>query len=769
MGAPLKFVRKRITLVMIGLALISQVLAAEFQPFVVKDIRIEGLQRISAGTVFNYLPIKVGDTVDSQRVKDIIRELFKTRFFKDVRVERGKDNVLIIVVVERPTIASIQFTGNKEIKSDQLAKALKQVGFAEGLVFDRSLLEKVELELQRQYFSRGKYGVKINTTVTPLTRNRVAITVNIKEGAVAKIGGINIIGNQAFSDKELLSVFQLGTSNWLSFFTHNDQYSRQKLAADLESLRSYYLDRGYINFNINSTQVSITPDKKRVFVTINITEGDRYRIGKIKLAGKLVVPQKKLFSALTVTSGEIFSRKAVAESTTHITDLLGNKGYAFANVNAVPEVDKKDKTVDLTFFVDPGKRAYVRRINISGNTKTRDVVIRREIRQQEGGWVSTKLINRSRVRIQRLGYFKDVNVETVPVPGTTDQVDVDFSVVERPSGSLSAGIGFSQSQGLIFNTSVSQRNFLGSGKYVSLSFNNSEINTIYSFGYTNPYYTIDGISRGFNLFYRKTDPSFGNIARYSIDSFGGDMNFGIPVTENDTLRLGIGYQNSEVNLNDLSPQEFRNFVDSEGSHFDIVSLNLGWSRDRRDNALLPTRGSYQNLFGKISVPIGSLKFYEIGYRHSWFHPLTKSLILMLNGDVAYGGVYGGTERFPFFENFYAGGIHSVRGFKANTLGPKAADGTSLGGNFKIIGNLEVIFPVPFAEELKSVRLSTFVDAGNVYGVDQDIALGELRYSAGVSVIWLSPFGTMQFSLAKALHSLPGDEPQIFQFSLGTSF
>jgi outer membrane protein insertion porin family len=541
------------------------------------------------------------------------------------------------------------------------------------------------------------------------------------------------------------------------------------LAADLEALRSYYLDRGYINFNIDSTQVSITPDKKQVFITVNITEGDRYQIGEVKLAGDLVLPRKNLFGALALFSGDVFSRKAVAESTTHITDLLGNEGYAFANVNAVPEVDEKEKKVNLTFFVDPGKRAYVRRVNISGNTKTRDEVIRREIRQQEGGWVSTELINRSRVRIQRLAYFKDVNVETVPVPGTTDQVDVNFSVVERPSGSLSAGLGFSQSQGFIFNTSISQQNFLGSGKHVSLSFNNSAINTIYSFGYINPYYTIDGISRGFNLYYRKTDPSFANISRYSTNSFGGDMNFGIPVTENDMLRLGFGYQNSKINLIESSPQEFKNFVNSEGSHFDIVSANLGWSRDRRDNALLPTRGSFQNLFGKISVPIGSLKFYEIGYRQSWFHPLTKSLILMLNGDVAYGGVYGDTKRFPFFENFYAGGIHSVRGFKANTLGPKAADGTTLGGNFKVVGNIEVFFPVPFAEEFKSVRLSTFIDAGNVYGIDQAITLGDIRYSAGVSAIWLSPFGTLQFSMAKAFNSHANDRPQVFQFALGTSF
>lgn len=753
---------------MVGLVLVSRVLAAEFEEFVIKDIRVEGLQRISAGTVFNYLPVKVGDTVAGQQVKDIIRELFKTRFFKDVRVER-EGNVLVVVVTERPTITSIQFIGNKELKGDQLSQALKQVGFAEGRVFDRALLEKVELELQRQYFSRGKYGVKIDTTVTPLALNRVGIKVDIKEGAVAKIGGINIVGNHAFSEEELLSAFQLSTSNWLSFFTHDDQYSRQKLAADLEALRSYYLDRGYVNLNIDSTQVSITPDKKRVFITVDVTEGDRYQIGEVKLAGELVLPREKLFNALTVISGEVFSRKAVAESTTHITDLLGNKGYAFANVNAVPEVDEEEKKVNLTFFVDPGKRAYVRRINISGNTKTRDEVIRREIRQQEGGWVATELIDRSRLRIQRLGYFEDVNVETVPVPGTTDQVDVNFSIVERPSGSLSAGLGFSQSQGFIFNTSITQRNFLGSGKHVSFNFNNSRINTIYSFGYTNPYYTIDGISRGFNIFYRETNPFNANIARYSTDAFGGDINFGIPITENDSLRFGLGYQNSSISLTNSSPQTFKDFVASEGDSFDAFSLNIGWSRDRRDNALFPTEGTHQRVFGEVAMPIGSLQFFKVGYRHRWYYPLPKSFILMLNGDVAYGEAYGSTSKFPFFENFFAGGIRTVRGFKDNTLGPKDINNRALGGNLKVVGNVELFFPIPFVEELKSVRLSTFIDAGNVYGIDQDITIEDLRYSAGLSAVWLSPFGTMQFSLAKALNAQSNDRPQVFQFSLGATF
>ncbi|CAH9017468.1 outer membrane protein assembly factor BamA [Candidatus Nitrosacidococcus sp. I8] len=768
----MKFIKAQIQIAIISLIFATTVFA-EFQPFTIKDIRIEGLRQISAGTVFNYLPAKAGDTVDSQKVKNIIHDLFKTRFFKDIQVER-EGSVLVIIVTERPGIASIKFTGNKEIKGEQLTKALQQIGFAEGQVFDRSILEKVELELQRQYFSRGKYGVKIKTTVTPLTRNRVGITIDVKEGAVAKIGGINIVGNHAFKEKTLLRTLELKKSNKLSFLTHKNQYSRQKLAADLETIRSYYLDRGYVNFTINSTQVSITPDKTRVFIVVNITEGDQYQIGKVKLAGKFVFPPEDLFKILIVAPGDVFSRKAVSESTTNITDLLGDEGYAFANVNAMPEIDEEKKIVTLTFFIDPGKRAYVRRVNISGNTKTRDEVVRREIRQQEGGWISTELIHRSKERIQRLGYFKDVNVETVPVPGTTDQVDVNFGVEEHPSGSLSAGIGYSQSQGFIFNTSIAQQNFLGSGKYVNVGFNNSYVNTIYSFGYTNPYFTEDGISRGFNAYYRKTNPLFGNIASYTSKNYGADLTFTIPINELDNINLGAGYQNADISLTDTSPIQYEQFVQSEGNSFDIYSVNFGWAHDGRDSAIFPTRGGYQNVFGKVAVPIGSLHFYEFGYKQSWYQPLsrTKPISLMLRADIAYGGVYGGTHIYPFFENFYAGGINSVRGFRPNTLGPKTSDGLALGGNFQLIGNAEVFFPVPFLNENKlgkSLRMSAFVDTGNVYAQGQTVSLSTLRYSAGISAMWLSPFGTLRFSLAKALRTQPGDFPQVFQFSMGTQF
>ena len=497
-----------------------------FEPFTVTDIRVEGLQRIAPGTVFSYLPIKTGETFDEQRSAEAVRALFRTGFFKDVRIER-ENGVLVIVVQERPAISSIEITGNKDIESEPLLDSLKDIGFAQGRVFDRSLLEKVEQELERQYFSRGKYGVKITTTVTPLERNRVGIVIAVSEGRAARIKQISIVGNKVFDDETLLEDFQLSTPTLLSFYTGVDQYSKQKLAGDLETMRSYYLDRGYINFSIDSTQVSITPDKKDIYITINVTEGDQYKVKEVRLAGDLVVDPPALFPLVQLNPGDVFSRKRVTDTTTQISEKLGDKGYAFANVNTIPEVDEDKKEVAVTFFIDPGKRVYVRRVNMVGNTRTRDEVLRREMRQMEGGWFSSASVERSRTRLDRLGFFEEVNVETPTVPGTTDQVDVNYSVTERPSGNLLVGLGYSQSSGVLFNASVSQDNFLGSGKRVSVAFNNSDVNTVYSFSYLNPYYTIDGVSRGFGLFYRETDASEANVANYTADTFGGNVTYGV--------------------------------------------------------------------------------------------------------------------------------------------------------------------------------------------------------------------------------------------------
>ena len=744
----------------------SCVWAAE--SFIVQDIRLEGLQRISAGTVFNYLPLKVGDTIDEGRTAEAIRTLFKTGFFKDVRIER-EGETLVVFVVERPSIASIEFQGNSDIETEALLESLKQVGFAEGRVFNRSVFDQVEQQLRRSYFGLGKYGVKIETTVTPLERNRVAVRFDISEGIVAKIKQINIVGNTVFDDDDLLDLFKLSTPKWFSFFTKADQYSKQKLAADLESLRSHYLDRGYINFNVDSTQVSITPDKRDVYITVNITEGAQFAISDIKLAGELVLPQEDLFERVTVRRNEIFSRKNVTETSKNLTERLGEEGYAFANVNAIPDIDDESQTVALTFFVDPGKRVYVRRVNFKGNTKTRDEVLRREMRQLEGGWISTKSVERSRVRLDRLGYFEEVNVETPAVPGTTDQVDVDISVVERPSGNLLAGLGFSQSQGIVFQGSLSQENFLGTGNRVGASFNNSDVNRIFSFSFLNPYYTIDGVSRGFHARYEETDAADANISDYTLDQVSAGVSFGVPINEFDTVNLGLTGEHTSFKTGAFASDEVQAFERENGDTFNTFLLTGSWARDSRNRRIFPDSGSFTRTGAEVSVPGGDLTFYKLTARHQHFFSLYKEYVLMLNGEIGYGDGYGDTDTLPLIDNFFAGGIRSVRGFETNTLGPRDSRGEPLGGSVKLEGNAEIILPVPFAPETKSVRLTGFFDVGNVYGPNEDISLGTLRYSTGIGATWLSPFGAMTVSWAVPLNKEPRDETQAFQFTFGTNF
>lgn len=744
------------------------------ETFTIEDIRVEGLQRISAGTVFNYLPVKVGDEMSDNDARGIIRSLYKSKYFNDVQVER-QDNVLVIKVQERPAISSIELVGNKDMDSAELLKSLREIGFGEGQVFEQAMLERVELELERQYFSRGKYGVAIESEVTPLSRNRVAIRITMAEGVVATIKDINIVGNDSFEQEELTEEFQTTTGTLLSFITKDNQYSRQKLSADLETLRSFYLDRGFVDFTVESTQVSISDDKKNMFITINITEGDKYKIDEVRLAGNLIVPEEELFDLVTIRQNSVFSRKAITKSTENLTNRLGNDGYAFANVNAVPEIDRDAREVDLTFFVDPGRRAYVRRIQISGNSKTRDEVLRREMRQQESAWISTEKVEQSKARISRLGYFENVNVETIPVPGVQDQVDLNYGVTETPSGSLSAGVGYSQSDGIIFNANVTQKNFLGSGKHIRFGFNNSSINTIYSFGYTNPYATIDGISQGFNAYYRKTDADEANIARYTLDAFGGDFTYGIPISEENRIDLGFGYEHTEIDLPSTDRiLRYEDFIDREGDSFDTVTLNAGWSSDSRDSAILPTSGIAQSVSAEVAIPGPSLQFYKLRYKANAYKPLGEDLTFAIRGEFGYGDAYGDTNEFPFFENFYAGGIRSVRGFQANTLGVKErtsrGDEEPVGGNLLVSGGAEIIFPVPFMDKsLKSFRLSAFTDFGNVYDVNQDFDAGLLRYSAGLSAIWISPFGAMTFSIAAPLKKEDGDETEAFQFSLGSTF
>ncbi|MEN9849573.1 MAG: hypothetical protein RL368_2313 [Pseudomonadota bacterium] len=738
-----------------------------FDAFNVADIRLEGLRRISAGTVFNYLPVKVGEKFTPENASSAIEALFKTGLFKDVRLER-EGNVLVVRIDERPSIAKVTFVGNKDIATEDLTKSLKSIGFTEGRVFNRSILEKVELELQRQYFNLGKYAVKIKSTVTPVDRNRVEVQVDVSEGVVAQIDQINFVGNQSFSSKELLEEIELSTGGWLSLFTKENQYSKQKLSADLETLRSFYLDRGYINFNIDSTQVSLTPDKQSVYLTINLTEGDKYTVSDVKLVGNLIAPEAELMQKVTVKTGNVFSRKDVTASTESITERIGDEGYAFANINAIPEVDNKNKTVALKFFIDPGKRAYVRRINYIGNVRTRDEVLRREMRQMEGGWVSTKAVKRSLQRLQRLNYFDDVNVETPLVADSTDQVDVNYTVVEKASGNLMAGVGYSQTQGVLFNASILQDNFLGSGKRIGLGFNNSKVTTSYNLSYLNPYSDIDGVSRGFNVFYRKTDAGLANLSRYATDVIGAGLSYGIPISEYNSVRLGFDVDRTLLKKTDYSAKEVSEFITANGDHYNSYRMSLSWARDTRNNIVLPNEGMLQSFGADLNLPFSDLTFYKVNFRQQWYYPIIKNYVFALKGEVAYGKGYGKTHALPFFENYTAGGPRTVRGFKESTLGPLDSNGLPLGGNLRVVGNAELILP-PFFKSARSFRLSGFFDIGNVYSEAEKFSGSSLRYSTGIAAMWLSPIGALSFSVAKPLNVKSTDQTQAFQFSIGTTF
>ena len=767
----------RLRIVLSVFLLCAVVRAGAADTFVVQDIRLEGLQRITAGTVFNYLPIQVGDTVDDTRTAGAVRALFQTGFFRDVRLERDGDT-LVVSVVERPSIGSIEFSGNEDLRTEDLMSALEQMGFAQGRVFNRSIFDQVQQELHRTYFAAGKYGARVTGTVTPLERNRVAVRFEISEGVAAKIRQINIVGNAAFDDDELLDEFELETTRFFSFLSRSDRYSKPKLAADLETLRSFYLDKGFINFNVDSTQVSITPDKEDVHITINITEGGRYLVRDIYLQGALIVPEEEMFELVTVVQGEVFSRKDVTETARRIGERLGSEGYSFADVNAVPEIDDTGKTVDLTFYVDPGRRVYVRRINFKGNIKTRDEVLRREMRQMESGWISTEAIERSRVRLNRLGFFESVDVETPAVPGAPDQVDVDFAVTERPSGNLLLGAGYSDSQGTVFDISVTEENVLGTGNRLRASFNTSQVSRDISVSWLNPYWTVDGVSRGIDAYSRRTDAGEANLADYDLDQVGTGMTFGIPVSEFTRVNLGFNVERTEFIVGQLASasDQVREFSEESGRRFITLLVTGAWAEDSRDSRFLPTRGNLTRLSGEIAVPGSKLTYYKLFARHQRLYPLIRDFVFVLEGEIGYGDGFGGTGDLPLTENFFAGGLRSVRGFKANTLGPRETFGDRtntrarpLGGNLKTVGTAEVILPLPFTKDSNTFRITGFVDAGNVYGPKEDFDFDTLRYSTGIAAVWLSPVGPLTMSFAEPLKSQTGDETQRFQLTFGTSF
>lgn len=755
---------------MLGCWLGTTVMAAE--AFRVEDIRVDGVQRVPVGTVLNYLPVRIGETVDQARVAEAIRSLYKTGFFQDVEIARD-GNTLVVGVVERPSIASIDVHGNKAVATEDLLKSLSDIGFAEGQVFNRVVLSDVERELRRLYESRGQYDTRVSSTVSPLPRNRVGVRIDIDESAPARIRGITFVGNETFSDDRLRKLFELGPKRWYQVFSSRDQYAREKLAADLEQLQSFYQNQGYINFAVTSTQVSITPDRQGIYITVNLSEGERYRIGEVALAGDLVVEEADLRGLLTTISGETYARRTVTESVSRIRDRLGEEGYAFANINVVPELDEQNRVVDLTYFVDPGRRVLVRRINIHGNERTQDEVIRRELRQMEGAWLSTAALERSRTRLNRLGFFEVVNIETPQVPGEGDLVDVDITVTERLSGSLQAGIGYGQTQGVMFNISVQQDNVLGSGDRLGLTFNNSDINTVYSISYLDRYYTQSGISRSLNASYRETDAAEADLADYDTTAVNVGVGYSIPLSEVNSVQFGLALEQLELRLGDFATETLQEFEAKYGNDFTTVKGTLGWVRDSRNRAIFPTSGGRQQISGEIALPGSDLEYYKIHYSHRRFWPLTRGLTFSIDLGIGYGDGYGDTDELPFFENFFAGGITSVRGYRGNSLGPRdtyllTGREEPIGGNLRLVGSTELIFPVPFSE-IESLRMLAFVDGGNVFDTRKDVDLGELRYSAGVGLTWLSPLGALTFSFARPLNDRAEDRTQVFQFSLGSLF
>lgn len=749
--------------------------ALAIEPFVIKDIRVEGIQRTEAGTVFSYLPVKVGETMDDELASQAIKSLYKTGFFKDVRIE-AENGVLVVTVQERSAIAQIEFSGNKSFPTDKMKEGLKQIGIAEGQIFDKSQLDRAEQEIKRQYLSQGKYGATVKAVVSPLERNRVAVRFDIEEGAVSKIRDINIVGNQAFSMDDLRAQFLLTTPNWMSWWNKDDQYSKQKLNADLETLRSFYMNQGYLEFNIDSTQVSITPDKKDIYITVNVTEGEKYTISEVKLAGETLVPEDEIRALMQVQAGDTFSREKVTQTSKAISDRLSNDGYAFSNVNAVPELNKEQHTAAFTFFVDPGKRVYVRRINIVGNTRTRDEVARREVRQLESAWYASNKINRSKERLVRTQYFSDVNVETPAVPGTADQVDLNISVVEQSTGSIQFGAGLSSSEGVVFGVTVNQNNFLGTGNRVSAQVNTGKVNTTYSLSYTDPYFTPDGVSRGFDVYRRDVNTSsLSSISTYSSSSYGAGVRFGIPLNERDSFNFGLATDLTKIDLTSTSSQQYLKFCDANLTTFSCTSNSVvataGWTHDSRDSILYTNNGVLQRLSGEFSLPVLDLQYYKIDYKHSWYTEVTKGLTFMLNGEIGYADSYG-SKQYPFFKNFFMGGVGSVRGFDNGSLGPREVSNGieyAVGGTKRLLGNAEFFIPVPGLKDSKQFRLSAFVDAGNVYASNASYSLSELRYSTGVGISWYSPFGPLKLIYAKPLNEQVGDRTQTIQFQLGQQF
>ena len=753
------------------LAWSTQTIAAD--SFVVRDIKVTGLQRVTTGTVLNYIPVQVGEEIGSSSTGQIIKTLYDTGFFQSVSLER-QGNTLIVNVVERATIGSISIVGNKEIPSDKMKDFLKEMGLVKGRIFQKSSLERLEKELKQAYISRGKYNSRIDSKITSLTDNRVAVTITVSEGRVSRIKEINIIGNHDFTKNDLMPEFALSTSSLFTYYTKKDQYSKAGMDASLEAIRSYYLDRGYLKFTIVSSQVLLSPDRKDVYINIHVEEGPQYHFEGYDLAGKLILPREKLDSLVQVKKGSVFSRKKVTETISALGLALGDVGYGFPAISAEPRIDEENKTVFITFMMEPGRHVYVRRINFHGNTKTGDYVLRNVIRQDEGGLLSLHNIKESERHLKLLGYLKNIDVKTNPVPGTNNQVDLDVNVEEAPSAEASASIGYG-TNGYQFNTSVNQHNFMGTGRSMGAAFNASKWGQDYSLNYYNPFYTDTGVGRGASLYYSRIDPQNLNVSTYSSDRYGADINYNFPLGETSSFQLGYGYQ--DVNIKSVGLViPIQNFVNLYGQHFQEVRLSTGWSRNTYDQMPYPTSGFNQQAIAFVALPAtsNSLTYYKSSYQVHLYYPLFKGWIFSALGNVGYGNSFK-NNGLPFFENFYAGGTAQpgqVRGYDSYSLGPLDNMGNSMGANFLVNGTAGLILPYPLSRD--SFRTTIFSDIGNVFAQGTPTALrgtgaGPIRYSAGVSVEWRSPFGPLAFSLAKALNPQPTDQTQLFQFALSSGF
>ncbi len=735
-------------------------------PFTVRDIRVEGLQRVEPGTIFASLPFRVGETYNDDKGTTAIRALFGLGLFKDVRLEVSGD-VLVVIVEERPTVADVDFVGTKEFEKDALKKALREAGIADGQPFDKALADKAEQELKRQYINKSLYGVEVITTVTPIERNRVNLTFSVVEGDVAKIKEIHITGNKAFSESTLLGLFDLDTGGWLSWYTKSDRYSRTKLNADIETLRSYYLARGYLEFKIDSTQVAISPDKQSIAITVNVTEGERFVVSGVKLEGNYLNKEEEFKTLVKIEPGEPYNADHVAETTKAFTDYFGTFGFAFARVEAVPEIDRTNNRVAFVLQADPSRRAYVRRVNVAGNNRTRDEVVRREFRQFESSWYDGDKIRLSRDRVDRLGYFTDVNIDTQEVTGTSDQVDVTVNVVEKPTGNLQLGAGYSSADSVSLLFGIKQENVFGSGNYLGVEVNTSKSNRQIVLSTIDPYFTADGISRTIDVYDRTSKPLSGQGGDYSLKTRGASIRFGVPFTENDTVYFGSGYEQLTIVPGTNLPSSYQTYANQFGYKSDSIPLTIGWSRDSRDSSLVPTSGRYQRVYGDWGVA-GDIKFVRANYQVQQYIPLNKQFTIALNGELGWGKGLSG-QPYPLFKNYYSGGLGSVRGFEQGSLGPRDASDLAIGGPKKLTLNAEVIAPFPGAGNDRTLRLYGFVDAGNVFGETDQYRLNDLRVSTGVGISWISPVGPLRIAIATPLRKKPGDRIERLQFQIGTSF